>query len=148
MNFLVMSTHCYSLLCLKLLTYLETGIVSVMVKLTHSPGGIVSMPCWASGETHVVSSVHYPLKEPGKKDTPSGEEAEGEDIQRCGGKKELFRSHSWMCCWRWSPSVYLPSLEVAWRTSELLRLTLAHLTNTCQDHKCTMLHSKREGPLI
>lgn len=42
------------------------------------------MSCWASGDTQVVSSVHYPLKKPGKRVTSSWEEAEGEDIQRCG----------------------------------------------------------------
>lgn len=34
-----------------------------------------------------------------------------------------------MCCWRLSPSIHPPCLEITWRTSELLRLTLVHSTN-------------------
>lgn len=44
-------------------------------------------------------------------------------------RRELYKSHSWLRCWGLSPSIY-PGLEVTWRTSELLRLTMVHSTNT------------------
>lgn len=132
-----MSTHYYSLFYFKLLTSLETDIVSIMVSYTfikwHSFHVLLCI--WGS------PCCQYCLLPTQKQDRgpPLMVKRQRERTYKGVAKRrELYKSHSRMCCWRWSPSIYL-SLGVTWRTSELLRLTMIHSTNTQWDQKGSSL---------
>lgn len=59
-----MSTHCYSLLHLKLLAYVETLLMSVMAKVARWPNRPIPRVLLDIWRHYVVTAAYYPPKAP------------------------------------------------------------------------------------